>query len=80
MLSKVLPDITHARLHKYNDKVNFPGKMTVPEFIDANRELMRQIFLEIENDYPEIDRHDAKRHMAVGIKNYLVAEKMYSGR
>lgn len=80
MIAKAVTDIFHARLHLSEKRIFFPGKMTVPEFIEANKELCNEIAKYLKETYNiELSNSLNLMSMRDGIKQYLIAEGMYKG-
>lgn len=73
----VLAELMEARLHWHNKRVSFPHKMSVPDFISNNRDLLNQIAKELEERYSiKMNTPDARLIAQAGIKRYLTAEGM----
>lgn len=76
-MQKFIPDLFHARLHKYNKKLVINKMQTVPEFKDNNREVLNEIYKELKAQFPELTYKQHKQLIEKGIKNYLEAEGVY---
>lgn len=74
MTPAIIADIFHAKLHTFNKQLYFPSnKMTVPEFIEANKDIINKAYEAMKKQYPEVEPGH-RLYLQAGIKNYLDAE------